>query len=141
MIKTQRLYLRRFLETDSKDIYEYLSLPEVTKYEPYDPITLEESKIIAQQRANDDRFLAICLLDSDKVIGNIFLSKEAPDYINTYKLGYVLNPLYQNKGYATEAALAILDDVFNEKKAHRLIAYCNVKNERSWRLLERLNMR
>ena len=99
MIKTQRLYLRRFLETDSKDIYEYLSLPEVTKYEPYDPITLEESKIIAQQRANDDRFLAICLLDSDKVIGNIFLSKEAPDYINTYKLGYVLNPLYQNKGY------------------------------------------
>jgi len=141
MLKTQRLYLRRFLESDADDIYEYLSSPEVTKYEPYHPKTLEESIEIAKDRSTDDRFLAICLQENNKVIGNIYLAKQEPDYIDTFSLGYVMNPNYQKKGYATEASNAILDYVFHQKNAHRVVAHCNVLNENSWRLLERLKLR
>jgi len=141
MIQSERLYLRGFLTSDSKDLFEYLSLPEVTKYEPYDPITLEESEEIARERSTNECFWAICLKENDKVIGNVYLSKINPDYINTYSIGFVLNPKYQNKGFATEATSAILNYVFIEKGAHRVVAYCNVKNARSWKLLERLKMR
>lgn len=141
MIDTKRLYLRRFSKEDSLDLYEYLSLPDVTKFEPYDPLTMSEAIEAAKERSLDESFYAICHRDNDKVIGNIYLSKTAPDYIQTYTLGYVLNPKYQNKGYATEAVYAILDFVFRKKDAHRVIAYCNVKNTKSWELLERLKMR
>ncbi len=34
MIETKRLILRNFKKEDAKDLYEYLSSPEVCKYEP-----------------------------------------------------------------------------------------------------------
>jgi len=43
--------------------------------------------------------------------------------------------------YATEACRRILKYGFEEKKAHRIVAGANVKNESSWKLLERLYMR
>lgn len=41
-IETERLILRNFEERDLNDLYEYLSDPEVVKYEPYKAMTLNE---------------------------------------------------------------------------------------------------
>ena len=72
------------------------------------------------------------------MIGNIYLSEQA---FNTWELGYVLNSNYHGKGYATEAAIALVENLFVEDKAWRIVAMCDPLNTASWKLLERLHMR
>ena len=48
---------------------------------------------------------------------------------------------YHGQGYATEAANAMLDLAFGPGDIHRVAARCDVRNEASWRLMERLGMR
>jgi len=61
--------------------------------------------------------------------------------IDTYQIGYVFNEKFQGFGYASEAVRALLDNLFTKYDAHRVIAMCNTKNIKSWRLLEKLGFR
>ncbi len=137
-IITQRLLIRNFNKEDWKDLYEYLSDEKVVQYEPYDVFTEDSCKQEAFKRSNNGAFLAVCLKDTNKLIGNIYLEKQEYD---TWELGYVFNASYQGVGYATESARAVLEEVFSEQKARRVIAMCNPDNNASWQLLERLHMR
>lgn len=134
---TRRLVLRRFLKSDGEGLYDYLSDPEVVKYEPYEPYTREMAEQEAARRAEDQNFWAVCLLDG-ALLGNVYFAEGEFD---TWELGYVFNRKYWGKGYAGEAARALLDLGFTEWGMHRVTAMCNPENERSWRLLERLGMR
>lgn len=133
-----RLKIRRFLPEDRQDLFEYLSQPEVVKYEPYEVFTPEQAKREAARRANDASFWAVCLRDSGKLIGNIYLAQQDFD---TWELGYVFNCAYQGKGFAAEAAKALIEDAFANRGARRIVAMCNPLNTASWRLLDRLGMR
>lgn len=104
----------------------------------YDVFSVDASKQEAIQRSQNLDFNAVCLKATGKLIGNIYLSEQGFD---TWELGYVFNKNFQGKGYATEAAFALVDYVFKEKKAHRVIAMCNPLNIASWKLLEKLNLR
>lgn len=42
--ETERLVLRRYQEEDLQDLFEYLSDKEVVEYEPYRPLTINETK-------------------------------------------------------------------------------------------------
>lgn len=135
---TIRLKLRRFLPDDWQDLFEYLSQKEVVKFEPYDVFTQEQAKQEAINRSSNPDFWAVCLQGSGKLIGNIYLAKQEFD---TWELGYVFNCTYQGNGYATEATKALIDHLFANSNARRIIAMCNPLNTASWKLLERLNMR
>ncbi len=137
-METARLTIRKFSPDDWQDLFEYLSQEEVVKYEPYVVFTQDQSKQEAVNRSNNPDFWAVCLQDTGKLIGNIYLSNT--DF-ETWELGYVFNKDYQKKGYATEAAKALVDDLFTHHNAHRVIAMCNPLNVTSWKLLERLGMR
>lgn len=137
-METTRLTIRRFLPTDGQDLFEYLSQAEVVKFEPYRVFTREQAEQEAINRSKSPDFWAVCLKDSGKLIGNIYLSKQ--DY-ETWELGYVFNLHYHGKGYATEAAMALVDDLFAHNMAWRVVALCDPLNVASWKLLERLNMR
>lgn len=137
-MKTERLEIRRFQPEDWLDLYEYLSQEEVVKYEPYGIFTEKESKAETNYRCKSPDFWAVCLQDTGKLIGNIYLSEQ--DF-NTWELGYVFNGNYQGKGFATEAAKALINYVFAEKDAHRVIAMCNPENISFWKSLERLGVR
>lgn len=141
MIKTNRLYLRKFQENDGEALYDYLSKEKVHKYEPYSAFTLEEAIAEAKKRSESDMYLAVCLKENDKLVGNLYFAPDGPEHLNTYSLGYVFNPKYQRLGYATEACRGVLDYGFKELGLHRVVAYCNCLNERSWKLMERLGMR
>ena len=114
---TRRLVLRRFLKSDGEGLYDYLSDPEVVKFEPYEPYTREMAEQEAARRAEDQNFWAVCLLDG-ALLGNVYFAEGEFD---TWELGYVFNRKYWGM--------------------HRVTAMCNPENERSWRLLERLGMR
>lgn len=137
-METERLIIRRFKNEDWQDLYEYLSDEEVVRFEPYEPYSLESCKKEAIARAGHPAFLAVCLKDSGKLIGNIYFEKQ--DY-GTYEIGYVFNAQYHGKGYATESAKAVIENGIKNFNVRRIVAMCNPTNEASWRLLERLNMR
>lgn len=132
MIDTQRLIIRQYIPEDWKDLYEYLSDPEVVFYEPYDVYTEDKCKSEAIRRSNDDAFWAVCLKENQKLIGNIYLSKQ--DF-NTWELGYVFNLNYQGNGYATESAKAVVNYAIKKFNVHRIISRCNPDNKKSWKLL------
>lgn len=137
-LETERLVIRRFKEEDWEDLYEYLSDEEVVRYEPYQAFSIEASQNEAKSRAESPAFLAVCLKENNKLIGNIYFAKQE---FKTWEIGYVFNRSYQGRGYATEAANAVIAYGFNTRGARRIVAMCNPLNTASWRLLERLGMR
>jgi len=137
-LETGCLIIRKFLPDDWQDLFEYLSREEVVRYEPYDVFTQEQARQEALNRSNNPNFWAVCLQDTGKLIGNVYLAKQEFD---TWELGYVFNNDYHGKGYATEATKALIDQLFADHNAYRVIAMCNPLNKASWRLLERLGMR
>lgn len=137
-ITTDRLLIRRFRPDDWQDLHEYLSDPNVVRFEPYEPFTPSESQNAAIVRSQSNAFWAVCLKDAGKLVGNLYFEKQALDI---WELGYVFNVHYQGKGYATEAAKALLNYAFCELGARRIVASCDPRNLPSWKLLERLGMR
>ena len=143
-METERLRVRRFKAEDWKDLYEYLSIPEVVKFEEFYTYNEEECKEAAKGRCEageDSCFWAVCLKENNKMIGQIYFNFNEPEEFNTWEIGYIFNPKFYGKGYATEAVMRILQYGFEEKDAHRIIAHANINNTPSWKLLERLSMR
>lgn len=136
-IFTERLIIRKFKSEDFLGLYSYLSDENVVKYEPYEPYTMAEAQREAEYRSNSEDFFAVTLKNG-RLIGNLYLGKRDFD---SMELGYVFATEGQGKGYASEAAAALLDYAFDTLGSHRVIAECNPENVRSWKLMERLNMR
>lgn len=132
--ETKRLILRRFQKEDLPDLFEYLSDREVLEYEPYRPLTLEETKENLEWRIGTDEMIAIERKDSHKMIGNIYMGKR--DF-EALEMGYVLNKNYWGCGYAAESCKALIEQAFSNG-IHRIYAECDPRNRNSWKLLEAL---
>ena len=140
-IQTQRLTIRRFEESDAADLYEYLSDPQVYKYEPGEPISLVQTQNCAIDMANNPNFWAVELRNEHKVIGQLYFSQQEPKHLLTWELGYIMSSKYQKQGYGSEAAQALVEYGFTEFAAHRIQAHCNPANTASWKLLEKIGFR
>jgi len=136
-ITTDRLLLRSFREGDFDGLYAYLSDPETVRFEPYDPMTPEEVRLELALRITSDEMIAVEIKETGYLIGNLYLGKREA---HTRELGYVFNRAYWKKGYAREAALALIQNAF-EGDVHRIFAECDPQNSNSWHLLEALGMR
>jgi RimJ/RimL family protein N-acetyltransferase len=137
MLSTERLIIRPFLESDYQDLHEYLSLKETYQYEPGEPISLEEARKLAFEGAKGTDFWAVTLKENKKLIGHVSFILMKPKHFLTWEIGYIFNPSYQNKGYATEASRAVIAYAFTKLGAHRIVGYCSLENIPSWRVLEK----
>ena len=138
-IKTERLIIRNFFESDYNDLFEYLSDKDTYRYEPGEPISIETAKNLCTKRSKNNEFLAVGL--EKKVIGHIYLGQVKPENIKTWETGFIFNKKFHKKGYATEALNAVIDYGFNKMDIHKIIAHCNPKNIPSWKLLEKVKMK
>lgn len=140
-IESERLIIRTFREEDAEDLFDYLSLPEIYVFEPGQPVTMEQAREMAVERSKSDVFLAIESKASHRLVGHLYFEKDGFDDIETWHLGYILNPKHQNQGYCTEACRSVIDHAFRHRKAHRIVAECNVLNEASIHVLKKLGFR
>ena len=55
-------------------------------------------------------------------------------------IGYVLAQQYWNKGYTTEAALAVTNWLLKQPDVYRVFATCDLENPASARVMEKVGM-
>ena len=139
--ETERLILRKFALKDWRDLKAYVLLEEVTRYDYEYPSSDEELRSLVDTFASDVGYWAVCLKESGRLIGHVVCTRKHPADLRTWELGYMFNPAFHGKGYATEACRRVLEHVFADLGAHRVEAGCDPRNIASWRLLERLGMR
>ena len=142
---TDRLMLRKIERFDSEDMYEYASLPEVTRFLTWDPHTdIGYTKkylafIAGKYKTFDFYDWAVCLLESGKMIGTCGFSR-LDDRNMSGEIGYVINPLYSGHGYATEAARRVIEFGFSELGLERIEARYIVENLASRHIMDKLGM-
>ena len=98
---------------------------------------MSAAEVEAEKRSGDDGHIAACLKESDRLIGDLFAVQEE----DTFSIGWNFNPAFGGKGYAFEAATALVAYLFAAKAARRLYAYVEDNNKSSQRLCEKLGMR
>jgi len=147
-LHTERLTLRPFSRGDVDAVFGYRRLDEVARYLFDVPLSREECALAIQQRigqvaleAQDDKIiLAVEQTATGILIGEVSLIWRSVD-ARQGEMGWIFDPAHHGQGYATEAANAILDLAFGPGDMHRVSAHCDVRNQASWRLMERLGMR
>lgn len=147
-IRTERLILRPFTRGDVDAVYAYRRREDVARYLFDVALSREECALAVQQRIGqvalegdgDKVILAAELSQTGSVIGEVSLILRSAD-ARQGETGWIFDPEYHGRGYATEAAMAMLDLAFGPGDLHRVAARCDVRNGASWRLMERLGMR
>lgn len=139
-IETGRIIIRNFEARDTAGLYEYLVAPPVNCFYSEKVNSYDEAVIKLKERQNGGIFgncYAVCLRNSDFIIGEVLAKREGPD---TYSVGWNFNLNYGGNGYATEAAKELFRYLF-EKDARRIYAYVEADNISSQKVCERLGMR
>ncbi|MFJ9736834.1 GNAT family N-acetyltransferase [Streptomyces sp. NPDC101166] len=147
-ITTERLVLRLFTSGDIDDRHAYQSLPEVARHLYRPPLTREDCAESIAARADgtawqadgDVLLLAVCRADEPGVVGEVVLTLRSAR-ARQAEIGWVFNPECAGRGYATEAARALLSTAFDRLGVHRVFARLDVANTASVRVCERLGMR
>ena len=143
-ITTERLKLRRFHIGDIEAIFKnYGSDINVNRYISFAPcLTLQATKEfiemhIKQYDSNPD-FYGWAITLSDEVIGSIGLFNINES--GQCELGYSIGSAWWGKGYATEAAKAVLEFAFKKIQVHRIYASHHIENTASENVLKKIGM-
>lgn len=146
-VTTPRLLLRAVEPGDVEAMHAYKSRPDVVRYIPHDPLSHGEVAEWIERRARTDLTdegqalpLAVVERASGTLIGDVVLFWRSRRNAQG-EIGYVINPEWGGRGYATEAARALLRVGFEDLRFHRITAVIDERNHASARLLERLGLR
>jgi len=143
----ERLLIRQFEWQDVEAFYRYRVNPTISQFQSWENYTLREAEEFVKEQMDQIPNqpgtwfqYAIALTESNKLIGDCAIhTLEAEPRI--VELGFTLAPEHQGMGYMFEALNALFHYVFVTLNKHKVIAFTNVQNEKSIRVLERLGMR
>ena len=143
---TKRLILRPMRMFDAFDMYEYARLPETTEYllwSPHPDIEFTKNYlafVIGKYKAGECYDWAIVLDgEEEKMIGTCGFARI--DFSNNVgEIGYVVNPEFQNRGYATEAVRAVMRFGFETLGLHRIEGQYIIGNEKSLAVMKKCGM-
>ena len=142
---TERLVLRDFVDHDWEAMLAIEGDPEAVRYQSFPPRTEADCRVyiardIASRGASRWCFdLALELAEPRRVIGRIGLDIKAPER-EVGELWFILERAQWGKGFMPEAARALLDFGFEEKKLRRVFLECDPRNTPAVRVAEKLGM-
>ena len=145
-LESERLVLRRLKDSDAPEVYKIRSNLERMKYIPR-PILQNEEEALAMIQMmntkideNTDINWAVCLKNSDKIIGFMGFYRVQPESYRT-EIGYMILPEYDGKGYVSESVTTMLNYAFNTVGFHSVEAVIDPNNFGSARVLEKNGFR
>lgn len=143
-ITTERLTIRPITPNDVSDIHKYASDKSITMMMFLPNESLDEAKIFVEYAVNEwnksepnDREYVIIF--NEKIIGGINLEYSKDK--KSCEIGWTIHNQYRNKGFATEAANALLKYAFNTLKVDKITAHCDSKNIASEKVMKKLKMK
>lgn len=148
-IETNRLILRRLIDTDAEGMFKLDSNPRVHEYLGKKPIsTLNEAKktienIQQQYKRYGIGRLAIIDKKTNDFIGwaGLKYETELRKEFHYYDIGYRLREEYWGMGIGTEAAIASLHHGFNDLKLDKICAAAEIPNIGSNKILQNIGLK
>ncbi len=143
---TARLVVRTFESRDAEPWLAMVTDPDVRRFLPPGPVsTLETFRSAIERRHAIERergyaMWAVELKETGAFVGQCGLQpveRTGPEI----ELAYHFNKVSWNKGYATEAAIAVLEYGMGPAGLDRVIAVVMPENVGSWRVAEKAGMR
>jgi len=146
-IETDRLIIRHLTLNDQADFHVYRSNPEVTRYQGFDVMTLEEAGNFirdnaAKQFGKAGEWVQYAIENKEygKLVGDCAIKLDQYD-TRIAEIGITISHLEQKKGYAKEAMLGILTFLFDQKNIHRVSEIVDAENQASINLLKSIGFR
>jgi RimJ/RimL family protein N-acetyltransferase len=146
-IETERLELRPFEPGDLAAVHDIHRRPEMVRWLYEDAArTLDEDRPWLEGRIRRVRFgqsgdgLGFAAVRDGTVIGDLSLTLSSAEH-RQGEIGFLIHPDHQGRGYATEAAGALLELAFGTFGLHRVVGRLEARNVASARVLEKLGMR
>jgi RimJ/RimL family protein N-acetyltransferase len=136
-LATQRLTLRRVTMRDAEAVWNYRRLPEVSRWLTFLPRDPQDMRTLLAER--DGRIVGDFYLRVEDGWSQRETARQARRV--QAELGWVLDPAFGGRGYATEVCRELLRVCFEELRVRRVVANAFADNEPSLRLMERLGMR
>ena len=144
-ITTERLILRRIERYDVDDIFEYSSNPKTSAFLLWYPHERKSDTVYyfkeVDKRYRRGEFFdwAVVEKESGKMIGTCgFTSIDERN--DKAEIGYVINPHFWGRGYATEAVKRVLEFGFSYLDLERIEAKYIIGNDASRRVMEKCRM-
>lgn len=116
-LKTKRLVIRDYLESDIPDLLTIFGDPEVMKF--CEPV-YDEAR--TRQMLDMFRGIAYAVTRSGKVIGHALFKQLPMEEDGIYEIGWIFGRKYWGQGYAYESASALIDYGFQELGLHKICA-------------------
>lgn len=143
-LKTDRLDIRPFSSEDIEDTYEIYSNMDVCEYLLEDAWTCESKSEEFNKKLNNNKLqensqLNLAVLLNGKVIGDISIWYTGMK--QTVEIGFVFNPNFCGRGYATESVKAVVKALFEKHNVHRIQANLDARNLSSAKLCSNVGMR
>lgn len=146
-IQTERLKIRRIDLADLSDFHLYRSNPEITKYQGFDVMTMEQAQEFIKDNATKHFGKAgewvqygVEKRETSQLIGDCAIKLDSYD-TRIAEIGITISHLEQKKGYAKEAMLGVLGFLFDKKGIHRVVEVVDAENIASIHLLKSVGFR
>lgn len=145
ILKTERLILRPMLASDIDALYLIFTDIRVMAAFDHDPFTREQMERWLQRNLDHQEqfgygLFSVLLKATGELIGDCGLEKIEVEGRKIAELGYDFRSDFWNKGYASEAAVAVRDYAFNVLQLPQLISLIRVGNLASKRVAEKIGM-
>ncbi|MEP6949905.1 MAG: GNAT family protein [Ginsengibacter sp.] len=141
-ITTQRLFIRNLKMDDLNDFLLYRSNPEVTKYQGFDVMTIEQATQFIQEQTGRQFGkpgewvqYGIENKSTHKIVGDCAVKLHRDDS-RIAEIGITISHINQKKGFAKEALSGILAFLFNNQNIHRVVEIVDAENIASINLLK-----
>jgi len=141
-LETKRLWLRWLRAADAPAVAGFASLAAVAQMtaaipHPYPAGEAERFILKARAATAGGQALILGMTLKNKARSLIGLVSAEAGAGRDVEIGYLVAPSASGKGYATEAALALIDSIFNLTEARTISANSRVINPASRRVLEK----
>ena len=139
-LQTERLVLRPFQPSDVGFLFDRATAPGFGRFvnlpEPY--TEADAFRFVARhlERAWGTAPAFVATLDGQPV-GDVTTGMYVEGAV---ELGWGVHPASWGRGFATEAARAVMRWLFDGRGVDRVFARCNAENAASWRVMEKLGM-
>lgn len=146
-IRTERLILRPSLLGDAEAAFQRRRLPEVARYQDWEmPYTLERAQqrmadVVSMDGPVDGQWWSLTVVDAtapERILGDLAVGITWGG--RSAEIGFTFHPDHWGKGYATEAANAIVQYLFTDFGVHRVEGSLHPDNTASARVLEACGM-